>query len=63
MLTQLLTNQNNEDTSNNHDRLEENMIVEDEHSKESSSIDAEVMKDIQAQIAFLAQWCRLSKNH
>ena len=57
MLTQLLTNRNTNDTGSNHNDEEHN---DDEHSKtekskESSSIDAEVIKGIQAQIAFLAQ--------
>jgi len=53
MLTQLLTNWNTNDTGSNHKEDEHN---DDEHpktdkSKEISSIDAEVIKDIQAQIA------------
>jgi len=58
MLTQLLTNRNNEKTSGNHDREEENLnkdTSEGEHSKETSSIDVDVIKDIQAQITCLSQ--------
>jgi len=63
MLTQLLTNWNNNDTGSNHNEEEHN---DDEQpktkkSKESSSIDAEVLKGIQAQIASLAQRDELKK--
>ena len=63
MLAQLLTNWNTNDTGNNHNDEEHN---DDEHpktekSKESSSIDAEVIKSIQAQIASLAQRDELKK--
>jgi len=63
MLAQLLTNRNTNDTGNNHNDEEHN---DDEHpktekSKESSSIDAEVIKSIQAQIASLAQRDELKK--
>jgi len=61
MLTQLLTNRNNEENSENHDWKEENKTLEDSNIKESSSIDAEVIKGIQAQIASLAQWDELKK--
>jgi len=54
MLTQLLTNRNNEN-SENHDWEEENKTLEDSNSKESSSIDAEVIKGTEALIASLAQ--------
>ena len=52
MLAQLLTNRNTNDTGNNHNDEEHN---DDEHpktekSKESSSIDAEVIKDIQLRL-------------
>jgi len=55
MSAQLLTNQNASDSGSNHNEEEYN---DDEHpknekSKESFSIDAEVIKDIQAQIASL----------
>ena len=50
MLAQLLTNRNNNDTGSNHNEEENN---DDEHpkigkSKESFSIDAKVIKGIQA---------------
>jgi len=51
MLAQLLTNQNNEKTSGNHNREEKNLnkdTSEGEHSNETSSIDAEVIKGIEA---------------
>ena len=58
MLAQLLTNRNNNDTGSNHNE-EEN--IEDEQpktdkSKESSSIDAEVLKGIQARIPNSEGW-------
>jgi len=57
ILAQLLVNRNTNDTGSNHDEEEHN---NDEHpktkkSKESSSIDVEVIKGIQAQIASLSQ--------
>ena len=57
MLAQLLTNQNNNDTGSNHNQEEHNDDDQPKtkKSKESSSIDAEVLKGIQAQIASLAQ--------
>jgi len=63
MLAQLLTNRNNNDTGSNHNEEEHN---EDEQPKieksgESSSINAEVLKGIQAQIASLAQRDELKK--
>jgi len=56
MLAQFLINRNTNDTGSNRDEEYNN----DEHpktekSKESSSIDAEVIKNIQAQIASLAR--------
>ena len=50
MLAQLLTNRNNNDTGSNHNEEEHNDEVQPktEKSKESSSIDAEVLKGIQA---------------
>jgi len=64
MLSQLLTNQNNNDTGSNPNE-EENLNNESpktKKSKESSSIDADVIKGIQAQIASLAQWDALKKE-
>ena len=63
MLTQLLTNQNTNDTDNNHNDEEHNNDerLKTEKSKESSSIDAEVIKGIQDQIASLTQRDELKK--
>jgi len=63
MLTQLLTNWNNNDVGSNHNEKEHNDDEQPktEKSKESSSIDAEVLKGIQAQIASLAQSDELKK--
>jgi len=63
MLAQLLTNRNTNDTSNNHNDEEHNddERPKTEKSKESSSIDVEVIKGIQAQIASLAQRNELKK--
>ena len=64
MLSKILTNRNNQETSGKHDREEENLnkeTLENKHSKESSSIDAKVIKDIQAQIASLTQRDELKK--
>ena len=63
MLAQLLNNQNNNDTGSNHDEEEHlsNEQPRTEKSKEGSSLDAEVLKGIQAQIAFLAQKDELNK--
>jgi len=62
MLSQLMKNRNDEDDSDNCYREEENRKnEEEEHSKGSSSIDTEVIKDIQAQIVFLAQLDELKK--
>ena len=64
MLTQLLTNRNNDDTtSSNHDEEENNNNEppKTEKSKESSSIDVEVIKGIQTQVASLSQRDELKK--
>jgi len=64
MLVQLLTNRNNnENTGCNHDGEGNlnNKPPNTEKSKESFSIDAEVIKGIQAQIASLAQRDELKK--
>jgi len=54
MLAQLLTNWNNNDTGSNHnEEHNDDERPKAEKSKESSSIDVEVLKGIQAQIAFL----------
>ena len=63
ILAQLLTNWNNNDARSNHNEEEHN---DDEQpktkkSKESSSIDAEILKGIQAQIASLTQRDELKK--
>ena len=52
MLPQLLTNRNNNDTGSNHNEEEHNDEEQPkmEKSKESSSMDAEILKGIQAQI-------------
>jgi len=64
MLAQLLTNRNNDNTIGSNYENEENNNNEPlktEHSKEGSSIDAEVIKGIQAQIASLPQRDELKK--
>ena len=63
MLAQLLTNQINNDTRSNHNEEEHNDDEQPktEKSKESSSINAEVLKSIQAQIASLTQRDELKK--
>jgi len=63
MLAQLLTNRNNNDTESNHNEEEHNDDEQPktEKSKENSSIDAEVLKRIQAQIVSLAQMDKLKK--
>ena len=62
MLAQLLVNRNIKDTDSNHDEEYNNdERPKMEKSKESSSIDAEVIKNIQAQIASLAQRDELQK--
>ena len=57
ILAQLLTNWNPNDTSSNHNEEEHNdgERPNTKKSKESSSIDAEVIKGIQAQIASLTR--------
>ena len=57
MLTQLLINRNNNDTGSNHNEEEHHNDEQPktEKSKEGSSMDAEVLKGIQAQIASLTQ--------
>ena len=63
MLAQLLTNRNTNDTGCNHNDEEHNddECPKTEKSKESSSVDVEVIKGIQAQIASLAQRDELKK--
>ena len=63
MLAPLLNNWNNNDTGSNHDEEEHlsNEQPRTEKSKEGSSLDAEVLKGIQAQIASLAQRDELKK--
>ena len=63
MLAQLLTNRNTNDTSNNHNDEEHNddERPKTEKSKESSSIDTEVIKGIQDQIASLTLRDELKK--
>jgi len=63
MLAQLLNNRNNNDTGSNHDEEEHfsNEQPKTEKSKEGSSLDAEVLKGLQAQIASLAQRDELKK--
>jgi len=63
MLTQLLTNQNNNDieSNDNEEKHNDNEQTKTEKSKKSSSIDAEVLKGIQAQIASLTQRDELKK--
>ena len=64
MLAQLLTNRNNNDiTGSNHDEEENlnNEPLKTEKSKKSSSIDAKVIKGIQAQIASLTERDELKK--
>ena len=63
MLTQLLTNRNNNNTGSNHNEEEHNDEEQPKtkKSKESYSMNAEVLKDIQAQIAFLTQRDELKK--
>jgi len=53
MLTQLLINRNNNDTGSNHNEEEHHSDEQPktEKSKEISSMDAEVLKGIEAQIA------------
>ena len=63
MLAQLLSNRNDNDARSNHDEEEHfsNDQPKTERSKEGSSLDAEVLKGLQAQIASLAQRDELKK--
>jgi len=64
MLNQLLTNRNNNDIGINHEEEEYNDNTEPpktEKSKEGSSLDVDVLKGIQAQIASLTQRDELKK--
>jgi len=63
MLAQLLTNRNTNDTGSNHNDEEHNYDErpKTEKLKESFSIDAEVIKGIQAQIVSLIQRYELKK--
>jgi len=64
MLAQLLNNQNNDDTTSTNHYGEENLNnkpLNTERPKEGSSIDVEVIKGIQAQMAFLTQRDELKK--
>jgi len=63
MLNQLLTNQNNNDTGSNHEEEEHNNTEppKTEKLKAGSSLDADVLKGIQAQIASLTQRDELKK--
>ena len=64
MLTQLLNNQNNDETTSNNQDEEENTDTEPpkiEKSKGCSTIDADVIKGIQAQITSLVQRDELKK--
>jgi len=63
MLTQLLTNQNTNDTGNNYNDEEHNdeERPKTKKSKESSSIDTEIIKGIQAHISSLTQRDKLKK--
>ena len=62
-LAQLLINRNNNDIGSNHNEEEHHNDEQPktEKSKEGSSMDAEVLKVIQAQIAFLTQRDDLKK--
>jgi len=63
MFAQLLTNRNNIDAGSNHIEEEhhEDDQPQNEKSRESCSIDAEVLKGIQAQIASLSQRDKFKK--
>ena len=63
MIAKLLTNWNNNNIGSNHNEGEhhDDEQPKTENSNESSSIDAEVLKDIQAQIASLTQRDELKK--
>jgi len=54
LLSEILTNRNNENSENNERE-------DDKNTKDSFSVDAEVIKSIQAQIVSLAQWDELKK--
>jgi len=63
MLAQLLTNRNNNDTGSNHNKEKHHNDEQPkiEKSKESSSMNAKVLKGIQVQIASLAKRDELKK--
>ena len=63
MLAQLLTNWNNNDTESNHneEKYNDDEQPKTKKSKESFSIDAEVILGIQAQVTSLAQRDELKK--
>ena len=61
MLAQFLINRNNNDTGSNEEEHHSNEQPKTEKSKENSSMDAEVLKSIQAQIASLTQRDELKK--
>ena len=63
MLAQLLINRNNNDAGSDHNEEEHHSNEQPKtvKSKESSSMDAEVLKGIQAQIAFLTHKDELKK--
>jgi len=64
MLNQLLTSQHNNDTSSKHEEEEHNNNTEPpktERSKKGSSLDADVLKGIQAQVASLIHRDELKK--
>ena len=58
-----MVNRNTKDTGSNRDKEEYNNdeYLKTEKSKESSSIDAEIIRGIQTQIAYLAQRDELKK--
>ena len=61
MLAQLLTNRNNNDTGSNHNKEEHHNDEQPKTEKESFSMNAEVFKGIQAQLASLAKRDELKK--
>ena len=61
MLSQLMTDQNNEENFDNNEREEENRTAENKNTKESSSINIKIIKGIQTQIASLAKRDELKK--
>ena len=61
ILTQLLKNRNNNNTTDKEEENLNNESPKSEQSKEGSSIDADVIKGIQAQIASLTQKGKLKK--